>query len=226
LSTLRNWSFFVHQRARDYFDSEEALDMVLAKIAGNVCVDSDPLLGSRDSCVLWLGPKKNREAVDERMGEGTGAQDAIMHVTKPEEGESEVFVNRVMAFIFASEGSFQNLMRHPKEPFKMSCGNQLCINVAHIQPAVELNECNRTPALVTLHPLSTNRGYITLSCTSVGGNEIAQIEVDASSTTLADVRANVAKRLSLPSQAVALLANSSEVLPKASDESFVADLPL
>merc|ERR1712110_574842 len=114
--------------------------------------------------------------------------DPVLGILKPNEGESQVFVNRVMAFIFASDHSFNSLMRQPKLPFNMSCGNQLCINVAHIQPAVELNECNRV-TLVTLHPLGTSGGCLTLSCTSVGGNEVIRLEVTPSSTTLAEVRA-------------------------------------
>ena len=42
------------------------------------------------------------------------------------------YVNRILAFIFATDESFTKLMELPKTPFRMWCGNQLCINLAHI----------------------------------------------------------------------------------------------
>ena len=56
---------------------------------------------------------------------------------KPGEHEESVtYVNRVLAFIFATDDSFEALMRLPKEPFKMSCDDQLCVLLAHISLAV------------------------------------------------------------------------------------------
>ena len=55
-----------------------------------------------------------------------------MKVKPGESQESITYVNRVLAFIFATDESFEQLMRLPKEPFRMSCGDQLCVNLAHI----------------------------------------------------------------------------------------------
>ena len=51
------------------------------------------------------------------------------------------YVNRVLAFIFATDESFDQLMRLPKEPFKMSCSDQLCVNLAHISLQVDSLDC-------------------------------------------------------------------------------------
>jgi hypothetical protein len=62
-----------------------------------------------------------------------GQQQAMFHIAKPGEDErSVVHINRILAFAFASEDSFTSLMRLPKQPFRMCCGNQLCVRVDHI----------------------------------------------------------------------------------------------
>jgi len=58
-------------------------------------------------------------------------------MVKPGEAtESVTFVNRVLAFVFATDDSFELLMRLPKEPLKMTCGDQLCVHLAHISLSV------------------------------------------------------------------------------------------
>merc|ERR1712129_66367 len=58
---------------------------------------------------------------------------AVFRLVKPgEEVESVTYINRILSFIFAEEESFELLMRLPKEPFSMNCGNQLCIHLSHI----------------------------------------------------------------------------------------------
>lgn len=51
-----------------------------------------------------------------------------------EEGSDKkpTFVNRLLAYVFATDDSFEALMKLPKAPFIMACGDQLCINVKHI----------------------------------------------------------------------------------------------
>ena len=48
-----------------------------------------------------------------------------------------VFLNRLLVFLFASDESFKKLMMLPKDPFKMGCGNQLCVNILHITDEVD-----------------------------------------------------------------------------------------
>jgi hypothetical protein len=60
-------------------------------------------------------------------------EQAALRLVKPSEtSESVTFVNRLLAFIFATDESFDKLMQLPKEPFKMICGDQLCTNLRHI----------------------------------------------------------------------------------------------
>lgn len=63
-------------------------------------------------------------------------------MVKPgESSESSTYVNRLLVFIFATPESFEQSLRLPKQPFKMACGDQLCVNLHHILlDAEELNE--------------------------------------------------------------------------------------
>ena len=45
-------------------------------------------------------------------------------------------VNRLLSFLLATDESFDQLMQFPKEPFKMDCGDELCIHLARIQLSV------------------------------------------------------------------------------------------
>ena len=116
------WENFAHPRAREFFPSPEMLLGVLTQIARGIRDAEDPVLGGEEECVHWYGEITKEEP----------AQAAIrMH--KPGEAvESVTFVNRVLVFIFATDDSFEALMKLPKEPFKMTCGDQLCVNLNHI----------------------------------------------------------------------------------------------
>lgn len=50
---------------------------------------------------------------------------------------SSTYVNRILSFIFATDDSFTELQRLPQAPFKMSCGFQRCINLAHVSLGVD-----------------------------------------------------------------------------------------
>lgn len=212
-SIVQDWSCFVHPRALDFFqhkESPEALDAVLLTIARSVSRGCDPVCGLADTCVQWHGKKE-------------GSNQAVMQLNKPREGDSQVWVNRVLAFLFANDASFIELMKLPKQPFPMSCGNQLCINLSHISPAVVLNECASAMS-VTLHPLIADS--CTLSCTSVGGAVLASLEVVCEETTLAHVRATIARRLDLPPHTIRLVTCSGDVLSNSRDSAPLCDLSL
>ena len=75
--------------------------------------------------MFWYGPVSKESP-----------EQAILEVMKPKEGvRSATFVNRLLTFVFATDESFERLMKLPKEPFKMLCGDQLCINIKHISDA-------------------------------------------------------------------------------------------
>jgi hypothetical protein len=123
---VKKWAEFVHPRAREFFgDGDEGmLTEVLTKLARNTPRDSNPIPGSKE-CIHWFGETTE------------GDRHPVMTMVKPGEShESVTYVSRVLVFLFATDASFEKLMQLPKEPFKMSCDDPLCINLNHITCAV------------------------------------------------------------------------------------------
>lgn len=119
---VASWEPYIHPRATEFFPSHEMLVNVLTQIAKCVHKGSDPVLGSDSLCCHWFGEVTKDEP-----------QQACIRMIKPGEStESTTFVNRVLVFIFATDESFEQLMKLPKEPFRMNCCDQLCINLNHI----------------------------------------------------------------------------------------------
>ena len=125
-TTVVAWEKFVHPRAREFFPSGELLMSVLTQLARGVTVGEDPVLAGENGCVHWYGEVTKDEV----------AQAAIRMVKPGEAAESVTFVNRVLVFIFATDESFEQLMKLPKEPFRMTCGDQLCVNLHHISTSI------------------------------------------------------------------------------------------
>lgn len=118
---INSWDQYVHPRAREFFPSAEMLQSVLLQLAKSLTKDEDAILGD-DKCVYWYGEVTKTEP-----------QQAAIRMVKPGESiESVTFVNRVLVFVFATDESFEQLMKLPKAPFKMTCGDQLCVNLNHI----------------------------------------------------------------------------------------------
>lgn len=123
---VKAWEQYAHPRAREFFPTKEMLETVLEQLARGIHREDDPVLGDDTKCVYWYGDVTKDD------------QQAAIKMVKPgETSESITYVNRVLAFIFATDESFDHLMRLPKEPFKMSCGDQLCVNLAHISLQVD-----------------------------------------------------------------------------------------
>jgi len=115
------WAQYVHPRARDSFGSPEELNDVLIQLAISIHETEDPILGDEQRCVIWYG----------HVADDT--QEAVVRLMKPgDQTESITYVNRLLAFIFATDESFEQLMKQPKVPFKMKCKNQICVNLHHI----------------------------------------------------------------------------------------------
>ncbi|KAF4716042.1 hypothetical protein FOZ63_009292, partial [Perkinsus olseni] len=126
----KTWATKVHPRARDFFQSHERMIKVLRSIALSIDKESDPILGG-DKCVRWHGELSQDE-------HDQGIRHAQIRLVKPNENEeSEAFVSRVLVFFFATNESFELLMQLPKQPFRMLCGDQLCINLHHIAGELE-----------------------------------------------------------------------------------------
>jgi len=124
-NAIKQWEQYAHPRSREFFASPEMLEEVLTQLARGIDKNDDPVLGADEKCVYWYGDVTKDDL-----------QAAIRMVKPGESAESVTYVNRVLAFIFATDDSFEQLMKLPKEPFKMSCGDQLCVHLAHISLAV------------------------------------------------------------------------------------------
>mmetsp|Transcript_85114 Transcript_85114/g.237491 ORF Transcript_85114/g.237491 Transcript_85114/m.237491 type:complete len:182 (+) Transcript_85114:114-659(+) len=124
-AVIKQWEQYAHPRAREFFTSAEMLEEVLAQLAKGIDKNDDPVLGADEKCVYWYG-----DVTKDDM------QAAIRMVKPGESAESVTYVNRVLAFIFATDDSFEQLMKLPKEPFRMGCNDQLCVHLAHISLAV------------------------------------------------------------------------------------------
>lgn len=122
---IKEWEQYAHPRAKEFFTNPEMLAEVLTQLAKGIDRNDDPVLSSEEKCVFWYGDVTKDDL-----------QAAIRMVKPGESAESVTYVNRVLAFIFATDDSFEQLMRLPKEPFKMSCGDQLCVHLAHISLGV------------------------------------------------------------------------------------------
>mmetsp|Transcript_58266 Transcript_58266/g.103452 ORF Transcript_58266/g.103452 Transcript_58266/m.103452 type:complete len:175 (-) Transcript_58266:56-580(-) len=118
-AAVSEWMKFVHPRAQEVFTTKEALEEVLVELAKGTDRTSDPVLDDGD--VIWYGDITKDDT------------QAAIRIVKPGDSEASVsYVNRILPFIFATDESFEQLEKLPKVPFKMSCGNQLCIALAHI----------------------------------------------------------------------------------------------
>lgn len=210
---VQEWMLYAHERALQFFGTQEALEDVLSHIASSTTRDCDPVRGSRERCMLWYG-----EVAD-------GEPQAVMNVFKPSENaESLSFVNRVLVFVFATGEVYAEYSRMPKVPFTMRCGNQLCVNLAHIAPSVVLGSDARME-VVTVHPLPGLAGRMILSCTSSSGTEVGRFDVDPHSETLADVRAGLAERVAVATtDNLRLLLPNGRLLAKVQDGVHLGEL--
>lgn len=125
-AVIKEWQLYVHPRAQDFFRTQELMTEVLTQLAKGIDKNDDPVLGPEEKCVFWYGDVTKDD------------NQAAIRMVKPGESEESVtYVNRVLAFIFATDDSFDQLMQLPKEPFKMGCNDQLCVHLAHISLNVE-----------------------------------------------------------------------------------------
>mmetsp|Transcript_57570 Transcript_57570/g.129448 ORF Transcript_57570/g.129448 Transcript_57570/m.129448 type:complete len:185 (-) Transcript_57570:110-664(-) len=124
-ATIKRWEQYAHPRAREFFTEPELMQKVLTELAKGTDKRDDCVLGPEDKCVYWYGNITNDDG-----------QAAIKMVKPGEDQESVTYVNRVLAFLFATDESFERLMKLPKQPFKMCCGDQLCVHLAHIMLTV------------------------------------------------------------------------------------------
>ena len=113
---IKRWEQYAHPRAYEFFASPGSVEEVLTQLAKGVDAHDDPVIGPEDKCVYWFGNVTKGDFYP------------ALHIIKPGEAhESVTFVNRVLAFLFAKDESYEQLMKLPKEPFRMSCKEHLCV---------------------------------------------------------------------------------------------------
>ncbi|CAE7213153.1 unnamed protein product, partial [Symbiodinium sp. CCMP2456] len=123
---VEKWKELVHPRAREFLG--DGFDDVLTDVAKFTDTGKDPVLGG--GCCQWHGRR-------------TKGGNAALGVCKPGDArESITYLNRLLAFGFATDESFEKLMKLPKEPFKMTCNDQLCVSVSCIGVAVVEDSLN------------------------------------------------------------------------------------
>eukprot|EP00929_Paragymnodinium_shiwhaense_P008964 TRINITY_DN112971_c0_g1_i1.p1 TRINITY_DN112971_c0_g1~~TRINITY_DN112971_c0_g1_i1.p1 ORF type:complete len:174 (-),score=16.29 TRINITY_DN112971_c0_g1_i1:201-722(-) len=118
---IARWEPYIHSRSRQFFADASGLQTILQELARNTAVDQDLVLDDEGFCVHWYG-----DVVEDGV--------PALTLAKPNESTpSPCYVNRLVAFIFADDESFHQLLQLPKEPFLMSCGDQLCCHIKHIR---------------------------------------------------------------------------------------------
>eukprot|EP00927_Polykrikos_kofoidii_P068948 TRINITY_DN64306_c0_g1_i1.p1 TRINITY_DN64306_c0_g1~~TRINITY_DN64306_c0_g1_i1.p1 ORF type:complete len:175 (+),score=19.39 TRINITY_DN64306_c0_g1_i1:65-589(+) len=118
---VRRLKQHVRPRAHDFFGSEAAIELILYKIVAGTNRRFNLLLGPKNECVNWNGDVTEDD------------QQPCLSTIQPGESEESVgYVNRVLIFLFATDDEFERRMQFSQEPFKMSCGNQLCVHFRHI----------------------------------------------------------------------------------------------
>jgi len=152
------WLPHVHSRAWDAFAPESVVFSLLATIAASVPRGMDPVLNevperplvpstaaSDGDVVEAAGSCK--EGIKEERGEeehpgciewlGTYAEDGYAEgypaLAVEKNGEpTQMYANRILAFVFAADESFGKLAKLGKKPLPMICRNKKCVNLAHV----------------------------------------------------------------------------------------------
>jgi hypothetical protein len=123
--TVQQWEQYVHGRAREFFVDSDKLKTVLRLLALGIDRRDDMVMPENPrECVFWYGELTN-----------DSPQQAAISMQRPDEaGEQNhaTYVNRLLAFVFATDECFKKLLEMPKAPFTMICGNQLCVNLNHL----------------------------------------------------------------------------------------------
>lgn len=110
---------YLHERAYEFFETPEELDAVLTTVAQHTDAHSDFLTGEAD--VIWRGERNEEQ------------NEAMLYIKRENPAkDSPSYVNRLLAALFLEDMAFARLQILPKEPLKMRCGNQLCVNLSHI----------------------------------------------------------------------------------------------
>eukprot|EP00929_Paragymnodinium_shiwhaense_P091172 TRINITY_DN51204_c0_g1_i1.p1 TRINITY_DN51204_c0_g1~~TRINITY_DN51204_c0_g1_i1.p1 ORF type:complete len:1580 (+),score=438.80 TRINITY_DN51204_c0_g1_i1:194-4933(+) len=119
---VESWLGMVNPRAYDVFKTAGNIRPVLVEIGLGTAKEDDFLVGRSERCVRWRGSTS-----------ADGIQATLDMIRPGEEVAAPAFVNRLVAFLFAPDVVFESLGTS-KEPLIMSCGDQLCVCLAHLRP--------------------------------------------------------------------------------------------
>ena len=115
------WFSYLHSRAHQFWNDDEMIRSALARIAGAVDRESDPILGELSNCVFWHGDVSEED------------KSPVITIVKPgEQVPTEVSVTRILVFLYADDDSFDELQKKPKQLLKMICDEPNCVNLTHI----------------------------------------------------------------------------------------------
>ncbi|CAD7963688.1 unnamed protein product [Amoebophrya sp. A120] len=115
--TVDEWETYVEQRALDSMP-QTMIRSLLEQIASKIDRGSpDPVLD--DDCCIWHGA----------FHEGH----PVIELRKPGQEEAQpTYVNRILAFFFATPAKFQALQALPRSAFPMTCRRTDCVCFQHI----------------------------------------------------------------------------------------------
>ena len=119
---LSEWSNKLHYRVAEAMEPEVVKNILLqiAEFTGKN--KPDPIL-QKSKCVKWYGSYFNKE------------QPIMYHQRNDSDVNNNpqpIFVNRMLAFLFSDEDTFNTLKKLDKNLFPMRCKRNSCINVWHI----------------------------------------------------------------------------------------------
>eukprot|EP00933_Yihiella_yeosuensis_P029838 TRINITY_DN2349_c1_g2_i1.p1 TRINITY_DN2349_c1_g2~~TRINITY_DN2349_c1_g2_i1.p1 ORF type:complete len:226 (-),score=25.39 TRINITY_DN2349_c1_g2_i1:116-793(-) len=119
---MEQWGPYIHPRTKYLWPSIGPLEKLLSQLALAIDASADPICGPDNECVQWYWHVSQEDS-----------QPVIPMEDADKGGERRVRVIEILAFIFATDHISKQIAELPaKQPLKMKCGNQLCVNLAHI----------------------------------------------------------------------------------------------
>ena len=114
---VAEWEEFVHERVSRSMPSDMVRDLLTQIAEGTPADGPDPVLG--EECCAWYG----------QMFQGA----PVISLKKPSDEEAQpTFVNRILAFFYASDAKFAALQELPKEPFPVGFVRNVDVCPEHI----------------------------------------------------------------------------------------------
>eukprot|EP00929_Paragymnodinium_shiwhaense_P061999 TRINITY_DN30957_c0_g1_i1.p1 TRINITY_DN30957_c0_g1~~TRINITY_DN30957_c0_g1_i1.p1 ORF type:complete len:174 (-),score=22.83 TRINITY_DN30957_c0_g1_i1:329-850(-) len=118
---IARWAPYLHRRSMRFLGSDKLVAEALRDIARGISADQDLLLDDQRVCVHWYGT-----VVEEGVP-------AITLIQPDHPAGAVCYVSRAVAFMFADDDSFAQLVRLPQnENLQTTCGDLMCVHIKHI----------------------------------------------------------------------------------------------